>query len=97
MKAMALRVLQKGGTTALAGIHMSAIPEMECRLLYHERAIRSVANSTRQDVEDMLRGAAEIPIRTEVTAYRLEQANEALQDLKAARISGAAVLEISRA
>jgi len=96
MKAMALRVLQKGGTVALAGIHMSAIPEMEYRLLYHERTIRSAANSTRQDVEDMLRVAAEIPIRTEVTPYRLEQANEALQDLKAARISGSAVLEVSQ-
>ena len=62
----ALKALKKGGTLALAGIHMSPTPPIDYNLLYHERVIRSVANNTRQDGEDFLRIAAEIPIRTQV-------------------------------
>jgi propanol-preferring alcohol dehydrogenase len=77
-----LRVLDKGGTLALGGIHMSPIPEMPYDLLWHERTIQSVANSTRQDAIDFLQVAAEIPIKTETELFALEQANETLQRLK---------------
>jgi len=90
----ALRVLEKGGTIALAGIHMTPIPEMKYELIYHERTVRSVANSTRKDAEDLLRLAGEIPIRTEVEIFSLEEANRALQILKRGHIRGAGVLEI---
>jgi propanol-preferring alcohol dehydrogenase len=92
----ALRVLDKGGTLAINAIHMSPIPEMPYELIYHERTVRSVANSTRQDAEDLLAVAAEIPIRSEVHTFPLEDANQALQALKASRIDGAAALEISQ-
>jgi propanol-preferring alcohol dehydrogenase len=91
----AFRVLRKGGTISLAGITMSPIPELDYALLYHERTVRSVANSTRQDVRDLLRLAVEIPIRTEVRAFPLEEANHALQLLKHSRFNGAGVLTIS--
>ncbi|HEY64375.1 MAG TPA: zinc-dependent alcohol dehydrogenase family protein [Caldilineae bacterium] len=90
----ALRVLRKGGTLALAGIYMSPIPEMPYDLLYWERTIRSVANSTREDAEGLLRVAPEVPIRTEIETYPLEQVNQALLRLKRSEIRGAAVLEI---
>jgi propanol-preferring alcohol dehydrogenase len=90
----ALRALKKGGTIALAGIHMSPIPAIDYPLLYWERTIRSVANNTRQDGEDFLKIAAEIPIHTEVEVYPLEQANQALNALKNDAIRGAAVLRI---
>lgn len=88
----ALRILRKGGTIATAGITMSPIPELDYALLYQERTIRSVANSTRRDVVDLLRLAAEIPIRTEVRTFPLEEANNALHLLKDSRFSGAGVL-----
>ncbi len=91
----ALRVLGKGGTIALAGITMTPIPELDYGLLYQERSIVSVANSTRQDVLDLLKLASEIPIRTEVQTFPLEQANHALHLLKESRFRGAAVLRIS--
>jgi propanol-preferring alcohol dehydrogenase len=90
----ALRVLKKGGTVALAGIHMSPIPEMDYKLLYDERTIRSVANSTREDVQGLLEVATEIPIRTEVETFPLEEANLALQKLKRSEIRGGGVLRI---
>ena len=91
-----LRHLEKGGTHALAGIYMSPIPEMDyTEYLYHERTLRSVANATRQDGEELLEVAAEIPIRTTVTSFPLEQANLALQRVKDSAIDGAAVLKIS--
>lgn len=91
----ALRVLDKGGTLALAGIHMSEIPPLDYSLhLYHERTVRSVTNSTRRDGEEFLEVAAAIPVKTETTLFPLERANEALQALKAGRIDGAGVLEI---
>lgn len=92
----ALGVLDKGGTVALAGIYMTPIPEMDyVKYLYHERTLLSVANATRQDGEELLRIAAEIPIRTTTQVFPLEETNRALQLLKAGRISGAAILKIS--
>jgi propanol-preferring alcohol dehydrogenase len=91
----ALRNLQKGGTVALAGIHMSPVPEMDYSLIYHERTLRSVANSTRQDVRDLLELAAAIPLHTETEIFPLAEANRALQLLKAGKINGAGVLEIA--
>ena len=90
----ALRVLKKGGTVVLGGIYMSPIPQMDYNLLYHERVIRSVANNTRLDGEEFLRTAAEIPIRTHVELFSLQDANRALNALKNDAISGAAVLQI---
>jgi propanol-preferring alcohol dehydrogenase len=89
----ALRALKKGGTLALGGIHMSPIPPLDYNLLYEERVIRSVANNTRQDGEDFLRIAAEIPIRTQVQRFPLGEANQALNKLKNDAIKGAAVLD----
>jgi propanol-preferring alcohol dehydrogenase len=88
----ALKALKKGGTLALAGIHMSPTPPLEYPLLYDERVIRSVANNTHQDGEDFLRVAAEIPIRTEVESFPLSEANQALNKLKNDAVRGAAVL-----
>lgn len=89
----ALKVLKKGGTLVLGGIHMSPIPSFDYNLLYQERSIRSVANNTRQDGEDFLRVAAEVPIRTQTKLFPLREANLALQELKADSINGAAVLD----
>jgi len=91
----ALRVLRKGGTVSLADITMSPIPAIDYdKLLYHERIVRSVANATRQDAREFLRIAAEIPVRTEIETFRLEDANRALQALKRSAICGAGVLEL---
>lgn len=90
----ALKVLRKGGTLVLGGIHMSPIPSFSYDLLYQERVIRSVANNTRQDGEDFLLVAAEIPIRTRVQLFPLQDANRALNALKNDAIEGAAVLKI---
>ena len=90
----ALRVMDKGATLALAGIHMTPIPEIDYKLLYDERTMRSVTASTREDARELLRYAGEIPIRTEVQSFPLEDANKALQMLKRSEIKGAGVLEI---
>src|SRR6202050_1496477 len=90
----ALKALNKGGTLVLGGIHMSPIPSFSYDLLYGERVIRSVANNTRQDGEDFLLIAAEIPIRTQVQDFPLSEANQALATLKNDAIRGAAVLRI---
>jgi propanol-preferring alcohol dehydrogenase len=91
----ALRALDRGGTAVSAGIHMSPIPEIEYdRLLYHERRMVSVANATRTDGEELLKAAADIPVRTTVRTFPLVAANEALNLLKAGRITGAAVLKM---
>ena len=92
---LALRTLRKGGTLALAGIHLDRIPEMPYTLLYGERTLRSVTASTRRDADALLALAARIPIKTEVEVFPLEEANAALQRLKAGRISGAGVLRIA--
>ena len=74
---------------------MSQIPAMAYSLLYHERVLRSVANSTRQDAREFLELAAVVPVKTEVQTFPLDQANSALQRLKASQIEGAGVLNIS--
>jgi propanol-preferring alcohol dehydrogenase len=92
----ALRALVRGGTVALAGIHMTPIPAIDYdRDLFGERTIRSVTANTRQDGLDLLRDAAAIPIRPRTQRFALEQANQALQQLKTGAIKGAAVLTIS--
>jgi len=92
----ALRVLDRGGTVASAGIHMSPVPEMDyAKYLYHERRMTSVANATRKDGEELLRVAADIPVRTTVQTFPLEAANDVLRLLKAGKVNGAAVLQIS--
>jgi propanol-preferring alcohol dehydrogenase len=91
----ALRALDRGGTVAMAGIHSSPVPEMDYdKHLYWERSVKSVANATRKDGEELLKIAAEIPIKSEVTYYDLEQANEALLDMKESKLNGAGVLRI---
>lgn len=92
----ALRALDRGGTLACAGIHMSPIPEIDYDSeLFYERTLRSVTANTREDGEGLLREAAEIPIRPRTTVYDLSDANQALRDLKAARFVGAAVLRVA--
>ncbi|MFQ5682448.1 MAG: zinc-dependent alcohol dehydrogenase family protein [Candidatus Binatia bacterium] len=92
----ALSVLDKGGTVALASITMTPIPEIDYnRLLYHERRIRSVANATRRDAEELLALAVEIPVRTEVEIFPLIEINQSLHKLKKSQIRGAGVIGIS--
>lgn len=89
----ALRALNRGGTLALAGIHMSPIPSLDYdRDVFGERVIRSVTANTRQDGIDLLREAAAIPIKPHTIRFPLEEANRALQELKAGAFQGAAVL-----
>ncbi len=91
----ALERLDRGGTLAVAGIHLSDVPPLDYqRHLFQERTLTSVTANTRADGRALLQLAAEIPIRTRVTCYPLEQANEALLDLKQDRIRGAAVLDL---
>lgn len=91
----ALRALERGGTLALAGIHMSPIPSLDYdHEVFGERVIRSVTANTRQDGLDLLREAAEIPIKPHTVRFPLDQANEALQALKAGSFQGAAVLSM---
>jgi alcohol dehydrogenase, propanol-preferring len=89
-----LRAVRKGGVVVCAGIHMSEIPAFPYSILWGERVVRSVANLTRQDGDLFLPLAARVPVRTEVHPYPLERANEALDDLRAGRFEGAAVLRI---
>jgi propanol-preferring alcohol dehydrogenase len=92
----ALQALDRGGTLAVAGIHMTPIPALDYdRLLFYERVLRSVTANTRQDGVDLLREAAAIPIRPHTTRFPLAEANQALQALKAGRYSGAGVLVVS--
>jgi len=81
-----------GGIVVCAGIHMSDIPSFPYRILWEERVVRSVANLTRKDAREFLALAAHVPIRTQVRSYALTDANLALEDLRAGRLSGAAVL-----
>ena len=92
----ALRALERGATLALAGIHMSTIPSLDYdHDLFGERVIRSVTANTRQDGLDLLREAAAIPIKPKTQRFRLEEANQALQALKAGAIKGAGVLTLA--
>ena len=88
----ALRAVAKGSPVVCAGIHMSDIPSFPYELLWGERVLRSVANLTRRDGEEFLSLAPRIPVRTRVTAYPLERAGEALEDLRQGRVAGSAVL-----
>lgn len=92
---VALSTLEKGGTLALAGIYMSDIPAMNYeKHLFYERNVHSVTANTRHDGRELLREAADIPLRPHVTTYPLSEANRALQDLKHDRINGTGVLVI---
>jgi propanol-preferring alcohol dehydrogenase len=88
----ALKAVRKGGRVVCGGIHMSDIPQFPYSLLWEERQVLSVANLTRADAVEFLKIAAEARITTKTKVYRLEQANEALDDLEAGRFQGAAVL-----
>jgi propanol-preferring alcohol dehydrogenase len=88
----ALRAVRKGGVVVCAGIHMSPIPSFPYELLWGERVVRSVANLTRRDGEGFLALAPRVPVRTEVEALPLEQANEALDRLRSGAVRGALVL-----
>jgi propanol-preferring alcohol dehydrogenase len=88
----ALRALAPGGTVVCGGIHMSDIPSFPYDILWEERSVRSVANLTRADGDELLELAPRVPVNTHVSTYALEQANTALADLRAGRFTGAAVL-----
>lgn len=88
----ALRAVRKGGTVMCGGIHMSDIPSFPYALLWQERVVRSVANLTRRDGEELLELAAAVPVRTEIEIHPLERANEALDRLRRGELRGAAVL-----
>ena len=88
----ALRAVARGGVVVCGGIHMSEIPAFPYEILWGERVLRSVANLTRADGEEFLALAPRVPVRTEVRPYPLADANRALDDLRAGRVTGAAVL-----
>jgi len=88
----ALKAVRKGGRVVCGGIHMSDIPSFAYRLLWEERQLLSVANLTRADAAEFLRFASGVPLHVETTTYQLDRANEALADLRAGRLQGAAVL-----
>jgi propanol-preferring alcohol dehydrogenase len=90
----ALRASDKGATIVCAGIHMSEIPAFPYEILWGERSLRSVANLTRADGAEFMRLAPEVPVRTRVRAYPLAEAQDALDDLRAGRVQGAAVVTI---
>jgi alcohol dehydrogenase, propanol-preferring len=89
----ALRAMGKGGVVVCGGIHMSDIPSFPYEILWGERVVRSVANLTRRDGEELLQIAPKVPVRTEVEVFDLADANEALARLRSGRIRGAAVLK----
>jgi len=88
----ALEAVAPGGTVVCGGIHMSDIPSFPYESLWKERAVRSVANLTRRDAEEFLALAPSVPVRTHVSSYSLEAAGQALEDLRAGRFTGAAVI-----
>jgi len=92
---IALRNVARGGTVVCAGIHMSDVPSFPYADLWGERTLRSVANLTRADGEEFLALAPEVPLRTQITTYPLERAEQALADLRAGAFEGAAVLQIA--
>lgn len=93
---LALEKLRQGGTLAVNAVHSTPIPQMDYALIYGERTLRSVANATRQDGLDFLKLAVEVPITAHVTEYPLEDANEALLDVKSANLTGQAVLRVGQ-
>jgi propanol-preferring alcohol dehydrogenase len=92
----ALRATAPGGVVVCAGIHMSDIPSFPYSILWEERVLRSVANLTRADAEEFLAIAPRVPVRTTVEEFALEDAEDALERLRAGRIEGAAVLRVQR-
>jgi propanol-preferring alcohol dehydrogenase len=90
----ALRDVRRGGVVVCAGIHMSDIPSFPYANLWGERVVRSVANLTRSDGEEFLTLAPKVPVRTEVHPYALEDVNQALDDLREGRFTGAAVIVV---
>jgi propanol-preferring alcohol dehydrogenase len=90
----ALKAIRAGGSVVCAGIHMSDIPSFPYELLWGERTLRSVANLTRRDGLEFLDLVSQVRLHTEVRAYAFDQANQALDDLRAGRFSGAAVVSI---
>jgi propanol-preferring alcohol dehydrogenase len=92
----ALRDTARGGTVVCAGIHMSDLPGFPYRDLWEERSIRSVANLTREDAREFLALAPRVPVKTTVSVFPLEKANEALSRLRAGKLVGAAVLSLDR-
>lgn len=93
----ALRAMAKGGTVVCAGIHMSDIPSFPYEILWGERTVRSVANLTRRDAREFLELASRVPVRTDIHSYQLEDVGQALDDLRAGRIEGSAVIEVNGA
>lgn len=91
---VALKAVEKGGIVVCGGIHMSDIPSFPYNILWEERSIVSVANLTRKDAEEFFQIAPEVPVKTSIRTYPLEDANEALADLRAGRLEGSAVLVI---
>ena len=89
---LALRAVKPGGSVVCGGIHMSDIPRFSYSILWQERVLRSIANLTRADAVEFLTLAPSVPVRCETVRYPLEQANEALDDLRSGRLTGAAVL-----
>jgi propanol-preferring alcohol dehydrogenase len=92
---MALGAVRKAGVVVCAGIHMSDVPSFPYELLWGERTVRSVANLTRRDGEEFLALVPQVPVRTRVRTFPLEQANEALDHLRRGELHGAAVLHLS--
>jgi propanol-preferring alcohol dehydrogenase len=88
----ALKALAPGGVVVCAGIHMTDIPSFPYELLYGERSVVSVANLTRRDGQEFLALAPKVPVRTTITTYALEEAEQALADLRAGRFEGSAVI-----
>ncbi len=93
---LALKATARGGTVVCAGIHMSDIPSFPYSILWGERVVRSVANLTRRDGHEFLELAPKVPVRSEVHPYPLEKVNEALDDLRAGRFTGAAVIVVDQ-
>ncbi len=91
---LALRAVRKGGVVVCAGIHMSDIPSFAYQDLWQERVLRSVANLTRRDGIDFLELAPKVQVRSHITVYELEEANEALRDMREGSLKGSAVLKI---
>jgi propanol-preferring alcohol dehydrogenase len=93
----ALAAVAPGGTVVCGEIHMTDIPSFRYDLLWREKVLRSVANLTRQDGIELLEIAAAVPLRADVTSYPLERVDEAIADLRASRVNGAAVVTMAGA
>lgn len=92
----ALRSTEKGGIVVCGGIHMSDIPQFPYDLLWEERSICSVANLSRMDGKEFFEIAAKIPIKPKIKSYPLQEANQALSDLRQGKVNGAAVLSMKK-